>query len=179
MVSAFPVRCWSNNYDLVWNTWRQDSKYNPTLHFGHLNLILVCFSRTHKTLYSFAFWGQWSIARWKRLVFPVGCFEAKAPFHPPLNLNIKPCKPTENHVSSSTMWCNEALPLLPVCWAVSQVIVTMFTYQTLILWTATVTASCQQNVFMWEWLVSSPQKFLTHKVGGVKSVCICKWIHSS
>jgi len=36
-----PGRCWSENYNLVWNTLTQVSKHNPTLQFWHLNLIWI------------------------------------------------------------------------------------------------------------------------------------------
>jgi len=37
----FPVRYWSQNCDLAWNTLRKGSKHNPTLQFQHLNLSWV------------------------------------------------------------------------------------------------------------------------------------------
>jgi hypothetical protein len=69
----FPVRCCSQNCNLVQNTLRQGSKHNPTsqfchlnliqvntqptLHFGHLNCILVFFLwNTHNTAFICFLW---------------------------------------------------------------------------------------------------------------------------
>jgi len=58
----------------------------PMLQFWHLNLIFVCFCGTHDIIFIYLFeainhyfslWASW----WKGLIFPMGWFEVKAPFH--------------------------------------------------------------------------------------------------
>jgi len=61
--------------------------------------------------------------------------------------------PTANCILSSPVWCNKDLQLK---WLKKKIY-----YWTLILQTATQTA-CQQSVFLTDWLVSTPQKFLSH-----------------
>jgi len=83
---------------------------------------------------------------------------------------------TATCISSFTVWCNKALQHLPVYLTSSQVIEKNVYYQTLIVWTATETGSYQQNV-IWDWLVSTPQKFLAHNIALVKTRAF-KTLHS-
>jgi hypothetical protein len=92
--------------------------------------------------------------------------------------------PTANCISSSTIQYNKAIPLPSVYWTASGHWKSVY-YEILILQTATESASCQQNVFIWYWLVGTPQRFSAHnkfalvQTGVFKTVSMGKWIHSS
>jgi hypothetical protein len=73
----FPFRCWSQNCDFLWNTFKQGLKYNPTLHFHYLNCIPTLFLNMHNTIFVCLFEASDHhfalIAAWQNvLVLPVG-----------------------------------------------------------------------------------------------------------
>jgi hypothetical protein len=76
----FPIRCYFQNCDLVWNIPKQGSTHKPALQFWHLNLIWVN-TQNNIALWTFhsypglfsveyiwhyiclPFWGPWSLFR--------------------------------------------------------------------------------------------------------------------
>jgi hypothetical protein len=92
--------------------------------------------------------------------------------------------PTANCISSSAVWYNKDLPLLPVT-ELHLMLLKKYLLLNPNSTNNTKIASCQQNMFMSYWLVSTPQKFPAHnnitliKIRAYKIVCMGKWIHSS
>jgi len=103
----FCERCWSENYDLAWNTLKQESKHNPTFQFRHLNLVQAnikhCFPlwtfkfhAEHTWQYvCLPFWGQWSLFCtfcWllvEGVGLPCGVLWGWSTLTPPINLWIR------------------------------------------------------------------------------------------
>jgi hypothetical protein len=107
----FPVRCSSENYDLVWNTQWQGTKCNPTLQFQHLNVIQVNTEhhfalQTFKSFPGLSFvdrtthcislpvWGQWSLFYTSSHLgegvdLPCGVVWGQSTLPPPLILYIR------------------------------------------------------------------------------------------